>query len=547
MKIFGKSRQLFCIFFLMVIVNSNLLWSQNNNMAFPYFHDVKDLDVNTIAYPNSNYGFLAVSYISGMPVMWSHSDPQSIVYEQGLFFIGKINEKIYLSEVLWGSLYSPGPIINNKPAMGISPEDSVKYRVYKISKGETASLNLDLKEWPKQFGAPISGSTKAKLYGDQMLWSVYNGYDSSCVIPVSRGRSNYPPFPIEVHQNTFAYKNGAGTPVEFLDDVVFLEYTIINKGIDPIDSAYVGLWTDIDFYGENNYPAIDTTLQLGYCWSNYTPNYAGLDSSKIPAVGYVQLFGPTVASTGNIATFRGESRSNYKNLDVTSFWGFHDDSYPDSSQWGPAYSRNTAWNIARGLDKSANNIIDPTTGNRTAFRYAGDPITNTGWLANIGGTGGGAGFYLFSGPFNLASQDTQWVMYALIAAKGADNLQSIVELRRRAGELKKLDYSQLVKITEIEIEDTTKNVFPSIFMLEQNYPNPFNGTTKFRYALSNKSKITVRLFNVLGETVATLLDSEIVPGAYFLTVDAANLPSGIYFYQLRAGDFVQTKKMILLR
>ncbi|MDP3682306.1 MAG: T9SS type A sorting domain-containing protein, partial [Ignavibacteria bacterium] len=79
------------------------------------------------------------------------------------------------------------------------------------------------------------------------------------------------------------------------------------------------------------------------------------------------------------------------------------------------------------------------------------------------------------------------------------------------------------------------------------YPNPFNGTTKFRYALSNKSKITIRLFNVLGETVATLLDSEMVPGAYFLTVNAASLPSGIYFYQLRAGDFTQTKKMILLR
>ena len=88
---------------------------------------------------------------------------------------------------------------------------------------------------------------------------------------------------------------------------------------------------------------------------------------------------------------------------------------------------------------------------------------------------------------------------------------------------------------------------PIEFNLEQNYPNPFNGTTKFRYALSNKSKITIRLFNVLGESVATLLDSEVVPGAYSLSVDAASLPSGIYFYQMRAGDFVQTKKMILLR
>jgi hypothetical protein len=529
------------------MVNSNLLWSQNNNRAFSYFHDIKALDVNTIHYPNSNYGFLAVSYSSEIPVIWSHYDPQGIVYEQGLFFIGKINEKIYLSEALWGTLYSPGQIVNDKPAMRGYPEDSVMYRVYKISKGDKASVNLDLKEWPKQFGAPTGKDSKVKLYGDQMLWSVYNGYDSNCVIPNFRGRINYPPFPVEVHQNTFAYKNGTGTSIEFLNDVVFLEYTIINKGSDPIDSAYVGLWTDIDFYGENNYPAIDTTLQLGYCWSDYSTNYGGLDSSKIPAVGYVQLFGPTIASTGNIATFKGESRNNYKNLNLTSFWGFHDDSYPDPSEWSPAYSRTTAWNIARGFDKTGENIIDPTTGNKTSFRYAGDPIANNGWLANVHQTGGGAGFYLFSGPFSLAPQDTQWVMYALIAAQGEDNLKSVVELRRRAGELKKLDYSQLVKITEIEVEDTTQNLSPSIFMLEQNYPNPFNGTTKFRYALSNKSKITIRLVNVLGETVATLLDTEMVPGAYFLTVNAASLPSGIYFYQLRAGDFVQTKKMVLLR
>lgn len=93
----------------------------------------------------------------------------------------------------------------------------------------------------------------------------------------------------------------------------------------------------------------------------------------------------------------------------------------------------------------------------------------------------------------------------------------------------------------------TTEAAPIEFKLEQNYPNPFNGTTKFIYSLSNKSKINVQLFNVLGETVATLLDSEIEPGTYFLTVDSARLSSGIYFYQMKAGDFVQTKKMILLR
>ncbi|MDP1813326.1 MAG: hypothetical protein Q8K92_02650, partial [Leadbetterella sp.] len=474
MKTFGKTRQWLHTVFLLTIFTQHLTWSQNNRREFPYFYDINALDINTIYYPNSNYGFLAVSNQSGIPVVWSHYDSQTIVFEQGLFFIGKIVDSVYLSEAMWGSLYSPGPIFNNKPAMAAYPADSAKYRVYKITKGDSVHINLDLKEWPKQFGAPISGRAKVKLYGDQMLWTVYNGYDSNSVIPTGRGRSKYPPFPIEIQQNIFAYKNGTDFPVEFLDDVVFLEYTIINKGSYPIDSAYVGLWTDIDFYGENNYPAIDTTLQLGYCWSDYHSNISWYDSSKIPAIGYIQLFGPTVYSSGSIATFKGENRNNHKNLNLTSFWGFHDDSYPDPSDWSPAYSRTTAWNIARGYDKSGENIIDPTTGNKTSFRYAGDPITNNGWLANVHPTSGGAGFYLFSGPFSLASQDTQWVMYALIAAKGEDNLKSIVELRRRAGELKKLDYTNLVKITEIVVEDTTKSLVPSYFLLEQNYPNPFN-------------------------------------------------------------------------
>jgi len=98
-----------------------------------------------------------------------------------------------------------------------------------------------------------------------------------------------------------------------------------------------------------------------------------------------------------------------------------------------------------------------------------------------------------------------------------------------------------------QIYSFTTEAAPIEFSLEQNYPNPFNGTTKFNYTLTIKTRITIQLYNVLGEKVKTLLDSEKEPGAYFLTVDAASLPSGIYFYQLRAGEFVQTKKMVLIR
>ena len=64
---------------------------------------------------------------------------------------------------------------------------------------------------------------------------------------------------------------------------------------------------------------------------------------------------------------------------------------------------------------------------------------------------GGAGFYMFTGPFNMAPQDTQWVMFALTAARSGDNLKSITELRRRANILHQFEYNELVKQSEIEV------------------------------------------------------------------------------------------------
>jgi hypothetical protein len=85
------------------------------------------------------------------------------------------------------------------------------------------------------------------------------------------------------------------------------------------------------------------------------------------------------------------------------------------------------------------------------------------------------------------------------------------------------------------------------FDLFQNYPNPFNPSTVISYQLPVSREVTLKVFDVLGNEVATLVNEEKPAGTYELTWYAANLPSGVYFYQLRAGSFVQTKKMLLLK
>jgi hypothetical protein len=85
------------------------------------------------------------------------------------------------------------------------------------------------------------------------------------------------------------------------------------------------------------------------------------------------------------------------------------------------------------------------------------------------------------------------------------------------------------------------------FLLSQNFPNPFNPTTKIKYELPERSFVTIKIYDVLGNEKATLVNDEKPVGVYEIEFDAANLPSGVYFYQLRAGQFIETKKMILIK
>ncbi|RKY93313.1 MAG: hypothetical protein DRQ13_09615 [Ignavibacteriae bacterium] len=113
--------------------------------------------------------------------------------------------------------------------------------------------------------------------------------------------------------------------------------------------------------------------------------------------------------------------------------------------------------------------------------------------------------------------------------------------------LKQIDFDGSFEYSnEIEVEvDFT----PKEFALYQNYPNPFNPTTTIEYQIPEQSFVTLKVFDVLGNEITTLINEEKPAGKYNveLRIDNIELSSGIYFYQLKAGRFIQTKKMILLK
>jgi hypothetical protein len=99
----------------------------------------------------------------------------------------------------------------------------------------------------------------------------------------------------------------------------------------------------------------------------------------------------------------------------------------------------------------------------------------------------------------------------------------------------------------VGLENQLSDNIPKTYDLKQNYPNPFNPNTTIEFDLPKSSKVTLKIFNILGEEVITLISDKLSAGSYSYEWDASNLASGVYLYRLQAGDYVETRKMVLMR
>lgn len=99
-------------------------------------------------------------------------------------------------------------------------------------------------------------------------------------------------------------------------------------------------------------------------------------------------------------------------------------------------------------------------------------------------------------------------------------------------------------VTDVEKED---DLMPTEYRLEQNYPNPFNPSTTIKFSIPGQCNVVIKVYDILGGEVTTLVNEELDAGRYEREFSASSLSSGVYIYRMKAGNYISTKKMLLIK
>ena len=526
-------------------------------------------------------------------------DSIGFLFSAGFFLSGKNNDTVWANGVATASRiddYQPG----NVDSIPYDP----KYGIYVI---EGPAFGNSWQKWRYAVGngadfydgdgdgiydpADLNGNNqwdinedKPDIIGGFTAWCVYNdgvtGEDRAF-----EGK----PLGIEIYQTVFAfYSSYADSKFDARSCTFFVRYKIINTGkvSDVFDSVYFGGWADTDLGGSNGYvddlAGCDSLQNSGYIYNEGYDYSFGVNPPahfvKILQGPYSYIPGETFIDNNTNGeydegadtpldtafNFKGEINGvdtlpGAKNLGLTSFIHYE-------SSVGDPDNQQQARNYLQGK-KQYGDDYDPCTwpfgvthGVNCAdvnpvFMYSGDPVTQTGWINNYDTD---QRQLASTGPFTLEVGKPVTIIVAHIVGRGTDSLNSITVSREFSEAIEGFYKSNFTDIV-VSVDDEAEEFVPSSFQLYQNYPNPFNPTTKIRFVIppvpSGKSSfVNLKVYDVLGREVATLVNEEKPAGSYEVEFNARNLPdgktglsSGVYIYQVKAGEFVQAKKLILVK
>jgi hypothetical protein len=191
-----------------------------------------------------------------------------------------------------------------------------------------------------------------------------------------------------------------------------------------------------------------------------------------------------------------------------------------------------SWNII------TNSGINPDESCRAVFPLDGNNV----WIPSKANDSEQTPFVQYS-PDGGSIWNTQ--MTPLGSSQGNNAIFSICFVNPQLGWLT-ADYGRIAKYTGTTSVDDEVNGLND-FSLEQNYPNPFNPSTTIKFSIPESGNTTIKVYNLLGSEVATLLNEMKQPGTYEVSFDASGLPSGTYFYSMESGNFREVRKMIILK
>lgn len=491
----------------------------------------------------------------GSGFLWPGGENATLpaIYEDGLLFGGMINGEPRINGNTHRQGVRPGVILNN--GLPANP-DSTRFVVWKLKSDwenlppgtERDRYQLTYNNWPMDIGAPYvdvdgngiftPGIDHPDYIGNEVLYYVANDLDSM----MSTFVYGTNPIGLEFQTTTFVFDRD-----DELDNVVYKKYRVINKGNNTVENMFLSYWHDIDLGDANDdRTGCDSTLNLAYVYNENEID--GIYGSPPPAVGYRVVQGPIVSATPQDSAFyNGSWRQGFVNQPTYAY-------YPYFASLGPLYidpqqgipqGSLESYNNMLGLHRDGSLMINPLTNTPTKFFCSGDPVAGTGWFEGPSWPGGpSAGDkrgLLSSGPFNFAPGDTQEIVIAICIARGTDRLNSITKLKNTsqvADNFFKSNYT---------FTSAPGNTIPLKYDLSQNYPNPFNPTTTIRFEIANPGNVELVIYNVLGQKVQTLINEHRNSGSYELKLNGNDLASGMYIYQLKSGDFISSKKMLMIK
>lgn len=414
--------------------------------------DRKLLDVNNISAWFRNDGeFYSYHATLGPGFEWAKGSGIHAIFSSSLWVGAKVFEPGVAESIRvataghFGTEYRPG-IIN--PLSGL-PDDYTKpeYKIYKVQPHiDNPNSNPDLLNWPIAQGAPwidLNGDGKWNPYNDKpgikmsngytipdmILFYVYNDADSAFHTWIW-GRSK--PLAVEIRKTAWAYTS--------LPDVQFLRFEIHNKSKYAWKDTYITLWSDPDLgYAFDDYVGCDIgsdsrgkNQQLGYCYNGFDNDGFRGYGTKPPAVGFKFLQGPVVSGEqAETAVAFGRLLNGFKNIPLSSFLFSCNPGQggcPPELRGPFEYVRTYKW--MQGIftfhyhDKSS--ITDCW---KKPFSLDGDPVTDTGCVNSRLMSPSDLRMFMSSGPFNMAPNDSQDVIFASLIAQGSDRLNSITKLR----------------------------------------------------------------------------------------------------------------------